>query len=159
MAYALARIIEDIDKEHLSSSPSAPRAILLCAHAATNIAIGRALVGDHNYDIKTGTCSLSVYKRRSVASVPGGKEVAPLLNEDGSIPVIDWRDGKGVGGGWQVVANGECGFLSGGEERNWWFSGEEDWDFPVAGGVPKGQVEKAVPAAAGSGVVPEPGKL
>lgn len=47
------------------------------------------------------------------------------------MPAVDWRGGKGVGGGWVQKVNGDCSFLSKGEERNWWFSGEEDWDFPV----------------------------
>ena len=131
IAFALSHIIEAIDKEHLAGSPTAPKAILLCAHAAPNIAIGRALIGDMTKDIKTGTCSLSVYKRKSVASVPGGKTTVPPLNPDGSIPVIEWREGKGVGGGWDIKVNGDCAFLERGEERNWWFSGEEDWDFPL----------------------------
>ncbi|KAF8473581.1 histidine phosphatase superfamily [Kalaharituber pfeilii] len=131
VAYALARIIEDIDHEHAAGNPNAPKAILLCSHAATNICIGRVLMGDENRDVKTGTCSLSVYKRRSVASVPGGKPVVPLLNADGSVPAIEWRGGMGVGGGWIGVVNGDCEFLRNGEERNWWFNGEEDWDFAI----------------------------
>lgn len=120
-----------IDKEHLAGSPTAPKAILLCSHAAPNIAIGRALVGDSAVDIKTGTCSLSLYKRRSVALVPGGKATVLPLNPDGSIPAVEWRGGNGVGGGWDIMVNGDCGFLERGEERNWWFSGEEAWDFPL----------------------------
>lgn len=131
VAFALAHIIEAIDKEHLAGSPTAPKAILLCAHAAPNIAIGRVLVGDSIKDIKTGTCSLSVYKRKIAALVPGGKATVPTLNPDGSIPVIEWRGGKGVGGGWDIEVNGDCAFLEKGEERNWWFSGEESWDFPL----------------------------
>lgn len=131
VAFALSRIIEMIDKEHLAGSPTAPKAILLCSHAAPNIAIGRALVGDSAVDIKTGTCSLSLYKRRSVALVPGGKATVLPLNPDGSIPAVEWRGGNGVGGGWDIMVNGDCGFLERGEERNWWFSGEEAWDFPL----------------------------
>lgn len=34
---------------------------------------------------------------------------------------IDWRQGKGVQGGWTCVKNGDCSFLSGGAERGWKF--------------------------------------
>jgi broad specificity phosphatase PhoE len=43
-AYAIAKIITDIDREWKETG-SGPRAILLVAHAATNIALGRALTG------------------------------------------------------------------------------------------------------------------
>ncbi|KAF8432075.1 histidine phosphatase superfamily [Terfezia claveryi] len=158
-AYALSRIIEAIDKEHLSNpnSPTAPKAILLCAHAATNIAIGRVLVGDVNADIKTGTCSLSVYQRRSVAHVPGGKATVPPPNSDGTVPQVDWTEGRGVGGGWILRVNGDCSFLKNGEERNWWFSGEEDWDYAVKT-VEAGNVDAGLEVG-GPGTVPQAGKL
>lgn len=35
------------------------------------------------------------------------------------LPVPDWTEGKGLGGGWYCVANGDCSFLSGGAERGW----------------------------------------
>jgi transcription factor C subunit 7 len=35
------------------------------------------------------------------------------------IPTISWKGGNGVGGGWEVKLNGDCSFLSGGEERGW----------------------------------------
>lgn len=37
-----------------------------------------------------------------------------------SHPVVAWRNGRGVGGGWDVELNGDCSFLSGGEERGWY---------------------------------------
>lgn len=46
------------------------------------------------------------------------------------IPNTNWR-GNGVVGGWDLIKNGDCSFLSGGEERHWSFSGEESWDFPT----------------------------
>lgn len=158
-AYALSRIIEAIDKEHLSNPnfPTAPKAILLCAHAATNIAIGRVLVGDENADIKTGTCSLSVYQRRSVAHVPGGKATVPPPNSNGTVPQVDWTGGRGVGGGWIQKVNGDCSFLKNGEERNWWFSGEEDWDYAVKA-VEAGNVDAGLEVG-GPGTVAQAGKL
>lgn len=38
--------------------------ILLVSHAATVIALGRAIVGDREMAIRAGTCSLSKYVRR-----------------------------------------------------------------------------------------------
>lgn len=37
----------------------------------------------------------------------------------GSTSVPDWKNGRGVGDGWDCVANGDCSFLSGGAERGW----------------------------------------
>ena len=33
--------------------------------------------------------------------------------------VVEWRNGKGIGGGWDCVRNGDCSFLKGGEESGW----------------------------------------
>ena len=33
---------------------------------------------------------------------------------------IDWRQGKGVQGGWTCIKNGDCSCLSGGAERGWY---------------------------------------
>ncbi|KAF3913210.1 hypothetical protein AA313_de0206761 [Arthrobotrys entomopaga] len=136
-AYALTRLIDYVDKEH----PTV-KVIVLASHAATVIATGRALVGDDQMEIRAGTCSCSTYKRKDVNSIPewvdvDGKEVQSTGNLDLSkvpIPVLPWR-GKGVMGGWTCEVNGDCSFLSGGEERNWWFGGDEAWDFPIAKGT------------------------
>ncbi|BFZ54064.1 C6 zinc cluster transcription factor-like protein [Savitreella phatthalungensis] len=77
------------------------KAIVLCTHAATNIALGRALTGEEEMDVQTGTCSLGRYERRT--------------------------DSSKVVGGWRCTLNGDCSFLTGGEERNWSFDG----DIPV----------------------------
>lgn len=53
----------------------------------------------------------------------------PPSNADGTVPQVDWTEGRGVGGGWVQKVNGDCSFLKNGEERNWWFNGEEDWDY------------------------------
>jgi transcription factor C subunit 7 len=34
-----------------------------------------------------------------------------------------------------MVVNGDCSFLKNGEERNWFFQGEEAWDFPLREGA------------------------
>src|SRR5690606_15752812 len=117
----------------------APQAIVLCAHAAPNIAMGRVLTGEPDRDVKVGTCSISTYKRKQPYVHPA---VAP---KDGE--VVPWK-GRGVVGGWEQTVNGDCSFLELGEERNWWFDGDEDWDFAV---VPPAEVVGAA-GAEGSGM-------
>jgi transcription factor C subunit 7 len=119
VAYSLARLIRALDDD-----PKGPRAVVLCSHAATIIVMGRVLTGrmpDDPFedDVKCGTCSLSVYKRRV-----GDLAKAPLMEAVGAegVPVVKWK-GVGVGGGWDCVANGDCSFLSGGEERGWYVTG------------------------------------
>ncbi|KAK6540080.1 hypothetical protein TWF694_008910 [Orbilia ellipsospora] len=136
-AYTLTRLIDYLDKKHPEVD-----AIVLVSHAATVIATGRALVGDEEMDVGAGTCSCSVYKRKDMNSSPewvdvDGKEVDNTGNLDLNkiaIPVLQWK-GKGVMSGWTCEVNGDCSFLSGGEERNWWFGGDEAWDFPIAKGT------------------------
>ncbi|KAI5788952.1 histidine phosphatase superfamily [Peziza echinospora] len=179
VAYALARVIERIDRENRARVAHDPhdddgrevvRAILLCAHAASNIAIGRTLVGDETFDVKTGTCSMSVYQRRPPPAGNGGlpttQKPLPYPSDEVPVPRVDWKGGKGVGGGWASVVNGDCSFLKDGEERNWWFSGEEDWDYVVPV-VPveaqaAGKAEREVMLEAGiggPGTVLEAGRL
>lgn len=123
------------------------RAVLLCSHAATVIALGRVLTGNmpenvEVEDFRAFTCGLSVFRRRSAArregdaageapatSAPGvraptsqttaspddySKDLADPFSAE-----VDWKDGRGVGGGWLCEVNGDCSFLSGGEERGW----------------------------------------
>lgn len=79
--------------------------VILFTHAATNIAMGRALTGDREKDIRSATCSVGKYVRIE------GKE------RD--------RDGLGL---WEMVLNGETGFLERGEERHWDFSYVEEYE-------------------------------
>ncbi|KAB8238320.1 phosphoglycerate mutase family protein [Aspergillus alliaceus] len=144
LATALAGIIADVDAEisalEASQSPSerTSKAILICSHAAPLIAIGRALTGNMPEDsgvedFNVFTAGLSTFVRRDVkvsvndgaeqrGLAPGTKVVRPGTN----VPV--WQGGKGVGGGWDCVVNGDCSFLSGGAERGWHFNGEESFD-------------------------------
>jgi transcription factor C subunit 7 len=77
-------------------------------------------------DFKTFTASLSTFvRRRGVPCLTGSCEESKLQKGDAvptvsGTPVPLWRSGRGVGGGWDCVGNGECGFLSGGEERGWY---------------------------------------
>ena len=93
---------------------------MLCSHAAVMIALGRALTGrmpddEGEDDFKCATCSFSKFVRR-------GKGVDEVPAWDAArgddVPAVPWR-GRGVQGGWECEVNGDCSFLSGGEERGW----------------------------------------
>ncbi|KAF2461793.1 histidine phosphatase superfamily [Lineolata rhizophorae] len=121
VAYALSRIIAAADAD-----PAQPKALLLCTHAATMIASGRVLTGRRperwdEEDFRVGTCALSVFKRRG-----GEREVGEEKGNSEKLEEVGW-EGVGVGGGWDCVRNGDCGFLSGGEERTWFFSNDESF--------------------------------
>jgi len=143
-AYALHRIIEQSDREGV-------KAILLCTHAATLIAIGRALTGRMPEDIaeedfRPFTCGLSTFVRRGKENMETA--VKEWEGPETDIPRVEWKDGKGVAGGWNITVSGDCTFLSGGEERGWRFSGDESFDL-TAGAAP------SLDAGSGLGVVVE----
>ncbi|KAL2074702.1 hypothetical protein VTL71DRAFT_8481 [Oculimacula yallundae] len=147
-AYALHRIIEQSDREGV-------KAVVLCTHAATLIAIGRALTGRMPEDIaeedfRPFTCGVSTFVRRKKdsSSSSGEDGVKAWDGPESVIPKVDWRGGKGVGGGWDMTVSGDCSFLSGGEERGWRFSGDESFDLN-AGAAP------LLDAGSGLGVVVE----
>ncbi|KAK7203223.1 histidine phosphatase superfamily [Myxozyma melibiosi] len=87
-AEALRQIIERANKDGI-------RALLICSHAATLIAIGRALTGNSGFEVRTGVSSVGEYAAKG-------------------------DDGNGVGK-WTCVRNGDAGHLSQGEERHWDF--------------------------------------
>lgn len=105
--------------------------------------------GDQTLDVKTGTCSLGIYRRRH-SSYPPTIPALPPPSESNPIPDTNWRNGNGVGGGWDIIVNGDCSFLANGEERNWWFSGDEAWDYTII---------KEKPNFGGPGTVPEAGRM
>lgn len=114
-AYALHKIIEQSDKEGV-------KAICICTHAATLIAIGRVLTGRMpeniaEEDFRPFTCGVSTFVRRSRADAE--VNVSEWAGPETEIPTIVWKDGNGVGGGWDITVNGDCSFLSEGEERGW----------------------------------------
>jgi transcription factor C subunit 7 len=117
-AYALHRVIEQCDRDGV-------RAIVICSHAATIYAIGRALTGRMPEDVSeedfnTFTCGLSKFVRHAGSGKVEDSEAVERWGGVGApIPRVDWRGGKGVGGGWTCEVNGDCSFLSGGEERGW----------------------------------------
>lgn len=101
------------------------RAVLLCSHAATIIAIGRVLTGNmpehvETEDFRAFTCGLSVFRRRATKTVVGAaSRDDPSNGSDAALSRESWKNGSGVGGGWTCEVNSDCSFLSGGEERGW----------------------------------------
>ena len=117
-AYALHRMILALDQD-----PRSPRAVIICTHAASMICIGRTLTGQvpsdmTEEDFRCGTCALSRFERRHSKTSTQGVGLWDEREPD-AIPQLDWRDGKGVAGGWDCTVNGDCSFLRGGEERTW----------------------------------------
>lgn len=137
VAYCLNELIKRLDAD-----PSGPRTLLICTHAASMIAIGRALTGnmpedEGAEDFKCFTCAFSKFSRKSPPTAPTdesqttstsqGSDLDPLLatsrkwdpsNPD-DVPDVNWRNGRGVQGGWTLEVNGDCSFLENGEERGW----------------------------------------
>lgn len=119
------------------------RAILLCSHAATVIALGRVLTGNMPdnigvEDFGAFTCGLSVYRRRKQAGQGGSGGIAGAGSTtdqghsedndggranagsaDPQIGGMDWRGGRGVAGGWECELDSDCSHLSQGAERGW----------------------------------------
>lgn len=146
LATALHAVIADLDAEiaraeaPLPPEQRTPKAVLFVSHAASLIAMGRVLTGcmpeDPGVeDFHVFTAGLSRFSRRGSSGKVGievedggrsrrngddGRELAPgtrILRPGTAVP--DWRGGRGVGGGWDCVANGDCSFLSCGAERGW----------------------------------------
>lgn len=123
VAATLAAIIAQADTEIAAAeatqpadSPRTSKAILISSHAAPLIAMGRALTGRmptefEEKDFNVFTAGVSTFTRRKPASE--GDHVVL-----GAVP--DWKNGKGVGGGWDCVKNGDTAFLSGGAESGWY---------------------------------------
>ncbi|KAJ6121000.1 Histidine phosphatase superfamily clade-1, partial [Penicillium sp. IBT 18751x] len=143
VATALEGIIEDVDAEitaleaDLKPEQRTSKSILICAHAAPLIAMGRALTGlmpeDTSIeDFHVFTAGLSTFQRRGTVKSPSQGSAQSLLAKGTKLfrakSVPEWEGGRGVGGGWDCVSNGDCSFLSGGAERGWHFSGEEGFD-------------------------------
>lgn len=140
VAATLAAIIADVDAEiaayEAETGDKSSKAILICSHAAPLIAMGRVLTGampsDPNMeDFHVFTAGLSTFVRRrprdqqpSFSGRSDNKRLDLLapgtkVNSDHFVAVPDWMDGKGIGGGWDCVKNGDCSFLSAGAERGW----------------------------------------
>ena len=103
--------------------------MLICTHAASMIAMGRVLTGMMpgdwgEDDFKTYTCGITKLERRAL-KVPEGEDGTIgrlgtiIAGKELGIPNVNWRNGRGVLGGWDCVMNGDCSHLDGGEERGW----------------------------------------
>lgn len=121
VAYCLHHLIARADAD-----PEAPKALLICTHAAAMIAVGRALVGrmpedEGEEDFNCFTCAFSKFVRRPTTLEKQDTAVGEAWSSSkpDDVPDVGWRDGAGVGGGWDCEVNGDCSFLSGGEERGW----------------------------------------
>ncbi|KAL8950350.1 MAG: hypothetical protein Q9222_003602 [Ikaeria aurantiellina] len=119
VAFALNHIIDIVDTE----SGEREIAILICTHAATLIAIGRVLTGDmpadtDKEDFFAPTAGITKFVRKPL---PPRSTQLETRDERGA----DWRDSKGVAGGWTCVLNGNCDHLKGGAERSWGFKNAE----------------------------------
>ncbi len=115
VARAMEAIIKEEDRAARGTDGEGNRAILICTHAASMIAIGRALTGRMPKDVtendfRTFTCGVSRFERRGL---PHKGEVGK-----GNEGNVEWR-GTGVGGGWDCVVNSDCSHLRDGEERGW----------------------------------------
>ncbi|KAJ5089260.1 Histidine phosphatase superfamily clade-1 [Penicillium argentinense] len=143
VATALEGIIADVDAEinelEAGQSPQerTSKSLLICAHAAPLIAMGRALTGNMPEDSSVEdfyvfTAGLSTFRRRNPSGSGELKQGEGILANGTELyrsnGVPEWENGKGVGGGWDCVSNGDCSFLSGGAERGWHFNGEEGFD-------------------------------
>lgn len=133
VATALEGIIADVDAEiavleaTLPAEQRTSKSVLICAHAAPLIAMGRVLTGrmpedSSEEDFYVFTAGMSTFKRRESREKDESRP-RTLLAEGtkfvraGGVPA--WEGGRGVGGGWDCVKNGDCTFLSDGPERGW----------------------------------------
>jgi len=134
LATALEGVIADVDAEisaleaDLPSEQRSRKSILICSHAAPLIAMGRALTGlmpeDSSVeDFYVFTAGLSTFRRRGTGETRSQGSAQSILAEGTKLvraeSVPDWKRGRGVGGGWDCVSNGDCSFLSSGAERGW----------------------------------------
>ncbi|CAK7242830.1 MAG: C6 zinc cluster transcription factor-like protein [Sporothrix thermara] len=139
-AAVVAHIIRQCDADGV-------RSVLLCTHAAPIIALGRVLTGAVPADVGAQdfgvfTCGVSVYHRRaqqqqqqqqqeeqkqSLAQARSNNN-APYPWDDRfhTLACAHWTHGRGVSGGWDCTVNCDCTFLSGGEERGWRFSADDE---------------------------------
>ncbi|KAL9103686.1 MAG: hypothetical protein Q9163_001280 [Psora crenata] len=122
-AFALQYLLTKEDEDDYRNETTADRSILICTHAASLIAIGRVLTGRMPDDLAEEdflafTAGISKFTRRTL---PTRQNQAPVKKwEKGeAFPEVDWKNDKGVAGGWDCVVNGDCSHLQGGQERGW----------------------------------------
>lgn len=71
-------------------------------------------------DITQTQYSSSPISTTTTANIEGLLAAGTQLIPESEVRVPAWKEGKGVGGGWDCVRNCDCSFLSGGEERGWY---------------------------------------
>jgi len=79
-------------------------------------------------DFNPFTCGLTTFARKSKENID--VDVEEWEGPETEIPAVDWREGRGVGGGWEMTVDGDCSFLAEGQERGWRFSGDESFIAP-----------------------------
>ncbi|KAI0866830.1 RNA polymerase III transcription initiation factor complex component [Xylaria cubensis] len=127
------------------------RTVLISTHAAVVIALGRVLTGKVPEDVsvedfKAFTCGLSMYRRQGVhqdrsitaatsrptktrdraeryADAQKATDTPPWSQSLASDP----QEPRDLSSRWICEVNSDCGFLRGGEERGWRFSGDESF--------------------------------
>ena len=134
---AVREIVREADGE------AGVEALIICTHAATLLAVGRALVGRvpecwAEEDFGTWTCGLVRFERRrggGESATTSGSETETRSEKtqtqtQAQLLAETETDREGLGY-WDCTVNGETGYLKGGRERGWWFQGEEDFDTSV----------------------------
>lgn len=120
----MCELISLEDAEDAKNTCPDERAILMCTHAASLIAMGRTLTGEDptdpaTEDFKTYTAGISKFVRRqSPSDCPEGHLLQEQPEGDGA-SLVGWRAGRGIAGGWDCAINSDCSHLSNGPERGW----------------------------------------
>ncbi len=74
-------------------------------------------------DFGAFTCGLSEFRRRDTTREEEGKEGKEESGKKKNAyeeEKIEWKNGKGIKGGWTCVRNSDCTFLKNGGERGWY---------------------------------------
>ncbi|KAI1743624.1 RNA polymerase III transcription initiation factor complex component [Xylaria scruposa] len=143
VASCIQAIIAQCDQE-------GKKTVLISTHAAVVIALGRVLTEKIPEDVsvddfKAFTCGLSTYRRqgvyqdRSIAAATSrptktrdqAEKWADTQNIMHATDTPPWSQSLASDPqeprGWTCEVNSDCGFLRGGEERGWRFSGDESF--------------------------------
>lgn len=117
-AYILYRVIATLDAECRDKEAT----MLICTHAATLIAIGRALTGSMPDDVNVEdflapTAGITKFVRKAIPRHQRGNQ--QLSDESTLKEAPDWKGRQVVLGGWVCEVNGDCSHLRGGFEKAW----------------------------------------
>lgn len=96
--------------------------MLICTHAATLIAIGRALTGSMPDDVNVEdflapTAGITKYVRKEIPKHQQGDQ--QLSDESTLKEASDWKGRQVISGGWVCELNGDCSHLRGGFQKAW----------------------------------------